>query len=77
VKDSIISLNVKQSVAREKKQKKKPKCIQHGGTVAEVEKKETIATTKKVKIVKKSKKGQVPSRVQPKRAMKEAKKNQE
>jgi hypothetical protein len=46
--------------------------------VAEVEKKKTIATTKKVKkIVKKSKKGQVPSRVQPKRAMKEAKINQE
>jgi hypothetical protein len=61
-----------------KRAKITPECIQHGGAVAEVKKKKTIATTKKVrKVVKKSKKGQVPSRVQPKRAMKEAKKNQE
>jgi hypothetical protein len=61
-----------------KRAKITPECIQHRGTVAEVEKKKTIATTKKVrKVVKKSKKGQVPSRVQPKRALKEAKKNQE
>jgi hypothetical protein len=45
--------------------------------MVEVERKETIPTTRKVEIVKKSKKGQVPSRVQPKRVMKEEKKNQE
>jgi hypothetical protein len=45
-------------------------CIQHKEAVAEVKKKKTIATTKKVrKVVKKSEKGQVPSRVQPKRAV--------
>jgi hypothetical protein len=61
-----------------KRAKITPECIQHGGAVAEVKKKKTIATTKKVrKVVKKSEKGQVPSRVQPKRAVKEAKNNQE
>jgi hypothetical protein len=60
-----------------KRAKITPECRQHGGMMVEVERKETIPTTRKVEIVKKSKKGQVPSRVQPKRAMKEAKKNQE
>jgi hypothetical protein len=60
-----------------KRAKITPECRQHGGTMVEVERKETIPTTRKVEIVKKQKKGQVPSRVQPKRAMKEAKKNQE
>jgi hypothetical protein len=38
-----------------KRAKITPECIQHGGAVAEVKKKKTIATTKKVrKVVKKS-----------------------
>jgi hypothetical protein len=61
-----------------KRAKITPECIQHKEAVAEVKKKKTIATTKEVrKIVKKSEKGQVPSRVQPKRAVKKAKNNQE
>jgi hypothetical protein len=61
-----------------KRAKITPECIQHGGAVAEVKKKKTIATTKEVrKVVKKSEKRQVPSRVQPKRAVKKAKNNQE
>jgi hypothetical protein len=61
-----------------KRAKITPECIQHKEAVAEVKKKRTVATTREVrKVVKKSEKGQVPARVQPKRAVKKAKNNQE